>query len=93
MAKNEERQTKESPIEAFCINEGNKTVLITPYGEYHFAAWGLVNVTPVENYSDRVKKELLAIATQVGVAGGAGIYHDRDIKIQIKFGAKPVKTA
>jgi len=50
MAKKQDR-TKESPLVAVAINEGNSTTLITPHGEYLFAQRGLVKVTPVDDYA------------------------------------------
>ena len=90
MAKKQDR-TKESPLVAVAINEGNSTTLITPHGEYLFAQRGLVKVTPVDDYAWRVKEELLRIAGQVEV--GDGVYSDRDIRIQIRYGDPPIKLS
>lgn len=93
MAENKDKKargTKESPIVAFCIHEGSATTLITPYGEYLFAEWGLSKTSPVKDYAGRVKEELLRMAEQVKV--GTGVYTDRDVRIQIRYGASPVKT-
>ena len=91
MVKKQDRkvESKESPLVAVAINEGNSTTLITPHGEYLFAQWGLVKVKDVKDYAGRVKEELLRIAGQVEV--GDGVYSDKDIRIQIRYGAPPIK--
>jgi hypothetical protein len=84
-------KSKESPLVAVAINEGNSTTLITPHGEYVLAQWGLVNVKAVEDYAGRVREELLRIAEQVKVGDGA--YSDRDIRIQVRYGVPPIKLS
>ena len=87
----EKLRNKESSLVAVAINEGNNTTLITTHGEYLFAQWGLIKVTEVKDYVGRVKEELLRIAGQIEV--GNGVCSDRDIRIQVKYGAPPVKLS
>ncbi len=93
MAKKQDRAVEKdnSALVAVAINEGNSTTLITPHGEYIFAQGGLVKVKRVKDYAGRVKEELSRIAGQVEV--GDRVYSDRDIRIQIRYGAPPIKCS
>jgi len=84
-------RNKESPLVAIAINEGNITTLITPHAEYVFVQGGLAKVEEIEDYAEKIREKLSELSQQAGI--GAGVYSDRDIRIQIRYGALPIKTS
>ena len=87
MPRKQEKTVKKGKpsLVAVLISEGDKRTLITPHIEYILGQGGLLSVREIGDYAGRVKEELLRIAEQAGT--GAGVYTDREIRIQIKYGS------